>query len=204
MCKVLMFSSGYANLDNFVLPYVASIRKREPGADLTIVDNGTPEPYPEISGAKVARTANLAVMTSFNQAIPDEPWDWLMLTDTDVLCDAPFLSMVEKFDKACIYGQQMFNIGSLSWFDGWLFCIPRQVWDAIGKFDEAFLLTGAFQDMDYCIRANASGFGLRLAHLPFRHMEANTTHASPRFWENREYNRRLVELKHNIDMRDFA
>jgi hypothetical protein len=195
--KIKIYSSGYEHLADYVLPYVKSVKEHEPGAHLSIVDNGSPHPYPVIDGAYLKRTDNLAIMTSFNQAISGA-WDWIMLTDTDVICNGPFLAEVEKFDPACIYGQQLFQEGNLEWFDGWLYCVPRKIWDTVGKFDDDFRLTGAFQDLDYCIRAKEAGFGLRQCNLPFTHLEANTTHGSPGFWENREYNRQLIFEKHGI------
>jgi GT2 family glycosyltransferase len=193
--KIKIYSSGYAHYKDFVIPYVNSIRRHELEAHLTIVDNGSPEPYLTMDHAMLKRTDNLAIMTSFNRVITGE-WDWLMLTDTDVICNGKFLQLVGNFDPGYIHGQQLFQDGKLSWFDGWLYCVPRPVWEAVGKFDEDFKLTGAFQDLDYCIRAKAAGFGLRQCSLPFVHLEANTTHKSPDFWANREHNRQLIFQKH--------
>jgi len=181
-----------------VIPFVESVKEHEPGAFLTIVDNGSPEPYPlSILSAATIRTENLAMLSSFNVAIKDD-FDWLVITDTDVLCLGKFLAKIESFDPGCIYGQQMFIQGALQWFDSWLMCISWKVWDEVGRFDEDFKLTGAFQDLDYCIRTKRAGFGLQPAVLPFTHREANTTHGSPLFWENREYNRGLIEKKHGV------
>lgn len=198
---IKIYSSGYEHLYDFVFPYVASVRKYEPDADLTIVDNGSPKPYrSDLLRADIARTDNLAIMTSFNRVIPKDAWDWIMLTDTDVLCQGAFLGQVEQFDDDAIYGQQMFKQGTIRWFDGWLFCVPRRIWDDIGEFDETFKLTGAFQDLDYCLRAVEAGYDLKLANLPFRHLEANTTHGSAGFWENREFNRRMIYAKHGVKL----
>jgi hypothetical protein len=196
--NIKMYSSGYEHFKDYVRPFVESIRRNEPLTHLCIVDNGSPEPYPTMDDALLKRTNNHAIMTSFNRAICDCPWDWAILTDTDVLCRGPFLKMVELFDPHFIYGQQAFLQDDFSWFDGWLFCISRQVWNAVGPFDEDFKVTGAFQDLDYCLRAKKAGFGLRQCFLPFTHLEANTTHGSPSFWENREYNRQLIFDKHGI------
>ncbi len=199
---VKILSSGYEHLYDFVFPYVASVRKYEPLAELTIVDNGSPKPYEphHMLRARIARTDNLAIMTSFNRVIPQDEWDWIMLTDTDVLCQGSFLDLVNEFDDRAIYGQQMFTQGPVQWFDGWMFCVPRRIWDDLGPFDETFKLTGAFQDLDYCLRAVKAGYELKLAHLPFKHLEANTTHGSPGFWENREFNRKMIYAKHGIKL----
>ena len=196
--KIKIYSSGFGHFTDYVRPFVASVRAFEPDAHLVIVDNGSPEPYPPMDDALLKRTNNHAIMTSFNKAIGTSKWDWVMLTDTDVLCQGKFLKQVEEFDPRFIYGQQVFTESGLTWFDGWLFCIPRQIWDTIGKFDEDFKVTGAFQDLDYCIRAREDGFDLRQCALPFKHLEANTTHASPDFWQNREHNRELIYKKHGI------
>lgn len=196
--KIRIYSSGYEHLGDYVIPFVMSVQEHEPGAFLTIVDNGSPDPYPlSINSAAMIRTENLAILTSFNVAIKDH-FDWLVITDTDVLCLGKFLEKIEQFEMSSIYGQQMYEEGALQWFDSWLMCIPWQIWETVGRFDEDFKLTGAFQDLDYCIRARQAGYGLRMAELPFEHLEANTTHGSPYFWENREYNRGLIETKHGI------
>ncbi len=198
--SVKIYSSGYEHLEDFVIPFVTSVMAHEPWANLTIVDNGSPTPYPEVVETfPVARTDNLAILTSFNKAISGD-WDWLVITDTDVLCRAPFLAEIAKLDPHNLYGRQMFHDGDLSWFDSWMLIIPRQAWDELGKFDEDFKLTGAFQDMDYCIRAQRAGYGLETVNLPFEHIGANTTHKSPDFWANREYNKQLVQDKHGIKL----
>lgn len=199
--KIQILSSGYNHIDDYVRPFIKSVKEYEPRANLCIVDNGSPDHYPpEIEGVPTYRTDNLAIMTSFNRAINDKyfDWDWLVLSDTDVLCNGKFLKQINAFDPRNIYGMQRFWQNSVTWFDGWLFCISRQIWEQVGNFDPSFMLTGAFQDLDYCIRARNAGFGLYDANLPFKHMEANTTHRSPNFWENREYNRRLIQEKHGL------
>lgn len=198
---IKIYSSGFAHVEDFVIPFVKSVMEHEPTADLTIVDNGSPDPYPsDFLGVPVVRTDNLAILTSFNKAIGDADFDWLIITDTDVLCDGPFLSEIAKLDPSAVYGRQMFHDGDLSWCDSWFFIIPRQIWDKVGKFDEDFLLTGAFQDLDYCLRVQKAGFKVETISLPLQHIGANTTHKSPQFWENREYNKRLVEQKHWIKL----
>lgn len=206
--KIVMLSSGYGHAEEYVKPFIQSLRKNEPGLEFFIVDNGSPEPYSAKKlRAKIIRTDNLAIMTSFNLAITDSvdeihpDWDWLMLSDTDILCEAPFLRIVENLNPDMLYGQQVFHEDGLSWFDGWLMTISRKIWDKVGKFDEDFLLTGAFQDLDFCIRATKNGFGLQQSVLPFKHLEANTTHKSANFWENREFNRKLIYEKHGITLR---
>ncbi len=198
--KIKIYSTTYEHSSDYVRPFVASVLAHEPGALLTIVDNGSPEPIPPIEGVKVKYTPNMAAMSSFNVAVGKSVFDWVMFTDTDVICNGPFLTDVEQFDPAFVYGQQFFTEGSLVWFDSWLCCISRQVWDKVGKFDDDFKVTGAFQDLDYCIRAKAAGFDLRQCALAFKHLGANTTHRSPNFWENREYNRGLILSKHGIKL----
>ena len=199
--KIQLLSRGFAHLQDYVLPYIASVRKHEPDANLCIVDNGSPEPYPQFDEAESFRTDNLAIMSSFNRAIYAHPGcDWYVLSDTDILCTGKFLDTVSGWDKHSIYGMQRFQQGSVEWFDGWLFGISSEALEKIGYFDEYFMVTGAFQDLDYCIRARSAGFTLRDASLPFIHLEANTTHKSPNFWQNREINRRLIQTKHNFTL----
>ncbi len=195
-----MLSSGFEHLKDYVLPFISSVLEQEPDIDLTIVDNGSPIPYPStLRGVPVFRTDNLAILTSFNRAITAAGhWDWLIISDTDVLCRGQFLDAVAHFDAGALHGQQMFSQGNVHWFDSWLLAIPRWAWEDLGPFDEDFLLTGAFQDMDFCLRAAKHGLELAQSSLPFTHIGANTTHGSPKFWENREYNRSLIEQKHGV------
>lgn len=197
-----LLASGYEHLEDCVKPYVASILQHEPEASVTIVDNGSPVPYPALDGVKVVHTKNLAIMTSFNKAIAKlkSEWDWIILTDSDVICNGPFLEAVAGWNPDFLYGMQMFHQWDLHWFDGWLMAISKKAWQALGPFDDAFKLTGAFQDMDYCLRAQQAGYFLRMANLPFVHLEGNTTHRSPGFWENREHNRQLINSKHGIQL----
>jgi GT2 family glycosyltransferase len=50
--------------------------------------------------------------------------------------------------------------GALDFLTGAALCLPREAWERVGPFDERLFLY--FEDVEWCLRARAAGFALRV------------------------------------------
>jgi GT2 family glycosyltransferase len=50
--------------------------------------------------------------------------------------------------------------GALDFLTGAALCMPRVAWERVGSFDERLFLY--YEDVEWCLRARAAGFGLRV------------------------------------------
>lgn len=83
-------------------------------------------------------------------------WKELLIL-TDYTKRAPFLKEVVKLHR-----QQMSGFKSVLSAPFSNVKIPREIYSAVGDFDEAFGTIGG-EDHDYCLRANQAGFGVERA-----------------------------------------
>jgi GT2 family glycosyltransferase len=61
---------------------------------------------------------------------------------------------------------------------GCVMLIPRQIFEAIGPFDESYFFS--FEDLDFCSRARAAGFGVVVdTRAAAYHEGGRSVHASP-------------------------
>jgi SAM-dependent methyltransferase len=80
-----------------------------------------------------------------------------------------------------------------------LFCVPRNVWDAVGGMDEEFQTGICFDDNDLLARIRAAGFKTAIIPIAHRHLQSKTLMAynDPTEYERRFLlNRALFKSKH--------
>lgn len=82
--------------------------------------------------------------------------------------------------------------------DGPILCIPKNVWNAVGDWDENFKGYG-WADQDYYYRVRKAGFSLRGADVKILHLESQTYNAYDlRTQEDMEANKQYFLKKHNL------
>lgn len=82
--------------------------------------------------------------------------------------------------------------------DGSPLCIPRNVWDTVGDWDESFKGYG-WSDQDYLYRVRKEGFALKGAGLKRTHLENQTNLAyNLRHDEDMERNKKYFLAKHGL------
>jgi len=140
-----------------------------------------------------AEAINLGIMSEWHA-------DGYLILNNDVICTAPFLHMLDGLPDDTIYGRQIIiettpHGFKYTWLGLWLCLLPRKVYEAVGAWDEGFLLCG-FEDADYCIRAFAKGHKTQPLPLPFTHLWGKTRWGLTGYEQVRAENRRYFEKKH--------
>ena len=194
---------GINQWEEYTLPLIESIQEHEPGVDIVVVDNGSDPGYiandcsvvrtHEVVCYSAAINAGYVGMELFNL----NP-DWTIVLNNDVKCLGPFVETLEWMHPA-LYGNQLITFKDMRWLGLWLFAIPREVWEAVGQFDEQFKVCG-FDDADYCFRAAAEGFEILKSNLPFHHYWGKTRWDIPRYEDIRHINLEYLEEKHSVSL----
>lgn len=80
----------------------------------------------------------------------------------DLLCEALFLSVLwpnsRLFARKELGGFKRDAVRQVDWIQGCALAIRREVWDAVGPFDEGYWMY--VEELDWCRRANAQGYRL--------------------------------------------
>ena len=149
---------GVNEWDRFTSPCIESLKRREPGAKIVLVDNGSNPAYPTVPGVEIVRlNKTVSYAEAINAGLRDD--EWVIVTNNDVLFYKPLAEQLEKLDKNNLYGFWEHETNGVKWLSGWCFLIPDEVLFGTGMFDEEFKPMW-FEDADYSLRAKAEGFGL--------------------------------------------
>lgn len=172
---VKVVAAGYGKWGEYTGLLLDSLRRHEPSAEIVIVDNGSPEPYPaEPEVVHLPRNEPYAKAMNHGVAQGRDDWQWLVALNNDVLCSGPFIDTLAQLPPGAIVGPQMGRIIHYEFLLGWCICIPRYIWDSIGPFDEDYP-RATFEDIDYSYRARLAGYRvLQMWDLPFIHFDAGT------------------------------
>ena len=80
----------------------------------------------------------------------------------DLACEAVFLSVLlphsRLFARKEIGGFQRNHVREVDWIQGCALAIRREVWDAVGPFDEGYWMY--VEELDWCRRASQQGYRL--------------------------------------------
>lgn len=187
---------GIGDWERYTRPAIDSILAFEPEVNMHIVDNG--DQYPaEYRGVNILHVMPiLSYAGAINAGIMFcQQSDYYVILNNDILCTGAFVDMVEQQGKNTIAANTLNFRGNYGWIDGWHYCIPHNVWQVVGQFDEGFKVA-AFEDADYTIRAQAEGVKIEKAYHPFEHLWAHNRYTQSKFWEQREANRKYLIKKH--------
>lgn len=179
--KVSLITTSVGGWNKYIVPLIDSVRKYEKDVEIIVVDAGSyyPDTYKD---AKILHTPLLNCSEAQNHGMRFSKSDWFLVIDCDTICKGRFIDSFSNFSNDIIYGNQMHekNRGGgrrdrwntpYKWLDGWIYAIPRKIYNSIGGFDENFEGSG-FEDADYCWRAMDAGYNVDLAMFPFEHLTA--------------------------------
>lgn len=198
--RIKIVAAGYGKWEKYTGPLLASLHQHEPGAEIAIVDNGSPEPYPtEPEVIHLARNEPYARAMNHGVAHGSDDWDWLVALNNDVLCSGPVAPWLARIKPGAIVGPELGHIIHYDFLLGWCICIPRYVWDDIGGFDEDYP-RATFEDIDYSYRARLAGYRVeQVWDLPFIHFDAGTRR-DPQIGALHIWAGAMFERKHGVPL----
>jgi len=175
------------DVEMWAVPLLEDLAKHEPGM---------------LASINVSRPGEGSYAQSINElgdAFMKETLDqWFLPMNADVSCTGPFSDFLDTLDPNILYGPTVNTRGALSWLDGWLYIISRQVWEKVGRFDENFKIA-CFEDADYSWRARDAGVDVaKVSGLPFKHHQASPRMRVPNFWKIRKENQSYLRDKWNL------
>ena len=169
-------------------------------ARAVVVDNGWNYgiDYKWQDGVEYTRCDLCCYAEAMNRGVKySAPNDWIIIINNDVLCTGDIDT--SKLDKNTIYGAKKHERWGREWLDGWFFMFHRDAWEDVGEFDENFE-KAAFEDADWCFRAQDKGYKINVMDVPFVHLET-----SDRLKDGSDFRDRNLEyliskwsLKHDI------
>jgi GT2 family glycosyltransferase len=96
----------------------------------------------------------------------------------------------------CVAGPQLWLDHGLSWIVGWCVCIHRTVWDALGGWDEEYIIS-SWEDVDTSVTAVEKGYSLvHLPAFPFIHLDQRQRFTLPGYGASEGHNARYFARKH--------
>lgn len=188
---------GIDGWEEYTDPLLQSIWEHE-AISPVVVDNASKTPYR--TRDSILRTERLCYSAAINagKAHADRlhgPSDWYIVLSNDVLCTGPFAHMLATQGNV-VAGPQIWREHGLAWIVGWCVCIPRAVWDALGGWDENYIMS-SWEDVDLSMSANEKGFPLcPMPDLPFIHLDQRQRFGLPGYAGSESHNRQYFLQKH--------
>jgi hypothetical protein len=208
--------------DEYVIPYLKSIRKYDDESWVMVVNNsGSDIPayghertyaFDLRIGQEHALNETVSYASAINDGLfgltwfenhKDVEFDWVVISNDDVLVEGEFRERLCSLDKRSLYGANMhyhsklFTDHPCPWLDGWIYYVPYSLILDVGEWDKEFLVAG-FEDADYCFRAYKKDYVIRLIDLPFKHLEAHTRKEIDHYSEKRLWNAHYLVMKHGL------
>jgi len=192
--EIVVLTVGIDPYENNTQRLVNSIAEHEPDIPIVVVDAAAEPPYPDYDFVFRLDKRPSGFAAGLNIAATLTDADWMVMVNNDTEAKAPFAWRLETLTPG-VYGNYMMHERGRKWLDGWIMVIHREVWRRVGRFDENFL-AGAYEDADYCFRAEALGYPVDEIAMPFVHHELHTRFDNPEFWEKRQANYEYLWSKH--------
>lgn len=198
--SVCLITIGIGDWERWTFPLIQSVRQYEKDMPLLVIDNGADDPYPHYNGIDVARidkTISYPAAMNYGIAVADSMYkpDYYVVINNDVLCHGKFVELVERQPKDVLAGNHLNSKYGRQWIDSWHWSIPRQVWELVGEFDENFKVC-AFEDADYCFRAEGLGVYVLKSFQPFEHLAGRIRWTLDGYGEQRRKNIEYLMAKY--------
>jgi len=203
---------GIDGWQRFTLPLIESIRKHEPTCQIVVVDNESNPPYPEIKqkyeGLVTTFTKRCCYSAAINWGFDNvqdyfSAADWYVVLSNDVLCTEPFAHVLEGYSDDNVVGPLLLEtpipgLGMIPYLEGWCMAFSKRAWDAIGGFDEGYLMS-SFEDVDASQEARKAGFWLTEdKELPFKHLDQKQRFYLPGYGGSEQKNMERFIAKNTV------
>ena len=163
--KVAVCTVGIDGWREYTAPLIASFIMNEPECIISVIDNASEEPYPEVPKVYIKRVEErVCYGRGLNMAADmaleaNGGIDWFLFLGNDTLCAGPFFERLRQAPLDIIGGPGIFKIIHYTFVSGWGMVVPRTAWDLIGRLDENYIVS-AWEDVDYSYRAQLAGLRL--------------------------------------------
>jgi len=194
--KISALIIGIDGWQKYTFPLIDSIQQYEPDCQIVVIDNASIEPYPSLP--YVHRTERLCYSKAINTAARlAGDSDWYVVLSNDVLCTGPFAAMLASVPANMIAGPCLKEVQSFAYLEGWCVCIPTEIWNELGGWDENFQVS-SYEDVDFTTRAIKAGYKVAVgAQFPFIHLDQKQRfYLIPDYWQSEEHNIRYFAQKH--------
>lgn len=187
---------GIDGWEQYTLPLLQSMKKY---CWVQVIDNESAQPYPLMKETlRVNRMCYSAAINRAKKRIDARhhgSFDWYIVLSNDVLCTGPFAHLLAPL-APCVAGPQLWHEHGLDWIVGWCVVIPRVVWDAVGGWDEGYILSSV-EDVDFSVSALGKGYSLRhMPALPFVHLDQKQRFGLPGYEGSEMHNWHHFARKH--------
>lgn len=205
MNDVLTILVGINHWNDITYPLIKSIRLNEPSCELVVVDNLSEPPYPVAAYPyadeyKIVRTKQrVGYGVALNYAIKKSPKaEQYILLNNDNMCRKPFINFTKTLERNTVWGSfgHPDNKNHINFVQSAWFVISREIWEKVGEFDPA--LSAAYEDLDYEMRAWKAGFEVKIANLPFDHLDCHTRFEEEDYWNRWEAAMKVFSEKWKI------
>jgi len=195
---------------DFATPFIDTIRKYERDVPILLIDNASPEPYPDGDYKLIRNEQQNSWAKMINQGVANTTTDWMLICNDDLLCLGEFVETIEGFDKNIMYGGKIFSKPArvwgrpVTWTYCWHFAIQRDVYNRVGGMDEGYINSG-MEDIDFCWTLQQMGYGIEKSNLPLIHVTDPTEKVRPGrrhkwddtvYWDNMKKN--IARLKRKM------
>lgn len=204
MASIAAIIIGIDGFEKYTLPLIKSIAKHELDCLVAVVDNASKEPYPYppiVEGNQhylLTRTERLCYSAAINHGkVASNDADWYIVLSNDVLCTGPFAHLLAPL-APCVAGPQLWHEHGLDWIVGWCVCIARETWDALGGWDEGYVMSSV-EDVDLSVSAIEKGYSLKhMPELPFVHLDQRQRFSLPGYEGSEMQNWQHFAKKHGM------
>lgn len=162
--------------NDYVTPLIQSIREFEPDVKLIVIDNASPEKYPQGDYDLIRFDKKQSWSHMINTGANAADDGWVMFLNDDVLCKGKFMHMISPLSKRYLYAKDIryksssWGIGKrFAYLHGWLMLMQKSVFFNVGGLDENYPASGV-DDLDFSWTAQKKGYKLREVKLPFIHL----------------------------------
>ena len=197
--KIASLIIGIDGWQKYTQPLIDSLAEHEPECLVVVIDNASQTPYPAHDASPIIqRTERLCYSAAINRAhdLAGDA-DWYIVLSNDVLCTGPFSDMLVELPSDGIAGPQIWHEHSLDWIVGWCVCIPQNIWNMIGGWDENYKVS-SWEDVDLSATAVEHDYDLyHVPALPFVHLDQKQRFTlTPNYWSSETFNRNYFFSKH--------
>lgn len=173
------------------------------GAQIVIVDNGSTPAHAEQLAALCYRTGGVYIRNdenalfakANNQGLKAATGEIIVFMNNDVQCRSGFVDQVQaSVQNGSLYGPSRMFKHDLPYLEGWCIAARREVWEALGGWEENYYSGLYWEDNDLSFRAMAAGYTLIQTYWPVWHYNNYTTSKTPGAFEHSAENeRKFVE-----------